>query len=83
MSTHSIAEAGADLSALIDRALAGEPVVIARDGQPVVALQPISRAGRRVTPADIDWLRGRRVGVASPTTDAGTFMSRMRDDDER
>lgn len=38
MSEHSIAEARAHLSALIDRALAGETVVITRRGKPVATL---------------------------------------------
>ena len=37
---HSIVEAKNNLSALIDRALAGEEVVITRHGKPVVRLAP-------------------------------------------
>ena len=36
-----IAEATTTLEALIDRALAGEEIVIARVGKPVVRLQPV------------------------------------------
>jgi prevent-host-death family protein len=43
----SVAEAKTHLSELIDRALAGEEVVITRHGRPVVALKPVTR--RRVT----------------------------------
>ena len=45
----NVAEAKAKLSELIARAEAGEEVVIARDGKPVVALKPVSSnpAGKR------------------------------------
>ena len=39
--TVSIVEAGADLASLVDRAVAGEEVVIAREGQPLVRLVPV------------------------------------------
>lgn len=39
MSKHRVAEARAHLSALIDRALAGETVVITRRGKSVVELR--------------------------------------------
>jgi prevent-host-death family protein len=40
-------EAKTHLSRLIDRALAGEEVVIARAGRPVVKLQPVADTPRR------------------------------------
>ncbi len=42
-----VAEAKAKLSFLIESALNGEDVVIARDGKPVVRLLPIVQAGLR------------------------------------
>jgi antitoxin (DNA-binding transcriptional repressor) of toxin-antitoxin stability system len=41
MSDHNIAESGANLTNLIDRALVGEAVVITRDGKPVAELRPV------------------------------------------
>lgn len=41
-------EAKTELSKLVERALAGEDVVIARAGVPVVRLVPIARSGQRV-----------------------------------
>jgi prevent-host-death family protein len=38
-------EAKNDLSRLIERALAGEEVIITRDGRPVARLVPIRREG--------------------------------------
>lgn len=42
MSTTSVYDAKTQLSRLIDRALAGEDVVIARSGRPVVRLVPVA-----------------------------------------
>ena len=81
MSTHSIADAKNHLPALIKRALAGEPVVITRHGQPVVELRPVAPAPRRVTQSDIDWLDAHRVGAEPAREDAGVTLSRMRDED--
>ena len=39
MSTHTVADAKSHLLSLIERALAGESVVIERDGQPAVELR--------------------------------------------
>ena len=44
MSTHSVADAKAHLSNLIDRAMDGETVVITRHGRPVVEIKPTARA---------------------------------------
>ena len=45
MPTYSVADAKAGLPALINRALAGEEVVITRHGKPVAELRP-TRPGR-------------------------------------
>ena len=42
MSTLPVAEAKARLSELLDRALAGEDVVISRSGRPLVRLTPLA-----------------------------------------
>ena len=86
MSTHSVAEAKNQLSKLINRALKGEGVVITRRGQPVVELKPVPATPakpQRVTEADLEWLRARRVGRTMPKTDAGTLVSEMRDEGEK
>lgn len=83
MSSHSVAEAKNKLSELIDRALEGEDVVITRHGRAVVELKPLQQPPRPVTPADLDWLRSRRIGRLSSKEDAGTLVSRMRDEDWR
>ncbi|MBL8670038.1 MAG: type II toxin-antitoxin system Phd/YefM family antitoxin [Alphaproteobacteria bacterium] len=45
--TVNVAEAKAQLSKLLDRAVAGEEVVIARAGKPMARLVPVAGQGRR------------------------------------
>jgi prevent-host-death family protein len=73
MSTHSVAEAKNKLSRLIERALAGDEIVITRHGHPVVALKPVAKPARAVTAADLDWLAEHRIGAAVPSEDAVSF----------
>jgi hypothetical protein len=47
-----------------------------------VELKTVQRAGRRITAEDMDWLAARRVDMNS-IVDAGTLVSRMRDEEER
>jgi prevent-host-death family protein len=83
MSEHTISDAESRLSDLIDRALAGEGIVITREGRPAVELRPVAKAGGPLTPLDLDWLRERRVGGRMPEMDAGTLVSLLRDEGER
>lgn len=82
MTNYSVADAKNNLSKLIDRALEGEGVTITRHGRPVVQLRPVSPAPRKLTAADVDWVRSRRRGKAGPD-DAGALLSRLRDEDWR
>ena len=82
MAQHSVAEAKNHLSALIDRTIAGEAVVITRHGHPVVELKAVRPRAVPVTPADMDWLAARRTDMNS-SVDAGALVSRMRDEEER
>jgi prevent-host-death family protein len=83
MSQHSVAEAKNQLSDLIDRALAGEGVIITRHGRPVVELKPVQPPARAVSKDDLDWLSGRRVEAKIIQSDAGQLVSGLRDEDER
>ena len=83
MGTHSVAEAKNKLPELIDRALKGEGVLITRHGRPVVELKPLPQPARPVTPEDLDWLAARRLKLRNVTEDAGTLVSKMRDEGER
>jgi len=81
MGKHSVVEAKNQLSELIDRALKGEGVVITRHGHPVVELKPINPPGKPITPEALDWLAERRATRPPARKDAGTFISRMRDEE--
>ena len=83
MSSHSVAHAKTHLSELIDEAIGGEEVVITRHGAPMVVLKPVARQHLPVTDEEIEWLERNRVGGKPPEEDAGTFVSRMRDEDWR
>ncbi len=81
MGRHSVVEAKNQLSDLIDRALRGEDVVITRHGQPVVELKPVRKQGQRITTKSLDWLAEERGKRRSASDDAGTFVSRLRDEE--
>jgi prevent-host-death family protein len=83
MTRYSIAEFKNKLSALVERAEKGEDIVITRHGKPVVKLLGMAAkpAPKRITEADIEWLDKHRVGKKMPKEDAGTLVSRMRDED--
>lgn len=83
MASHSVADAKNNLSKLIDQAIDGEEVVITRHGVPMVVLKPVAQPRRAVTAADVEWLRRHRVKGTPPAEDAGTTVSRMRDEDWR
>ena len=51
----NIAEAKAKLSELIDRALAGEKIVVARAGKPLIRLVPVNRPAKRKPGAWRGW----------------------------
>ena len=80
MSNYSVAEAKNKLSELIERALKGEAVVITRHGTPVVEMKPISNPRRKMTKAELEWLKSRRTGRLSPTEDAAGLVRKMRDE---
>jgi antitoxin (DNA-binding transcriptional repressor) of toxin-antitoxin stability system len=81
MTQHSLAHARDHLSDLIDRTLAGEDVVITREGLPVVSLKAVQPPAQPITRDDLLWLAAHRV-KASATTGAGTLVSQMRDEHE-
>jgi prevent-host-death family protein len=83
MGKHSVVEAKNQLSELIDRAQKGEAVVITRHGTPVAEIRPIPAPPRRITHADLEWLAAHRVARRNAAEDAGTLVSRMRDEEER
>jgi antitoxin (DNA-binding transcriptional repressor) of toxin-antitoxin stability system len=82
MPTYSVAEAKNNLSELIDRALKGEGVLITRHGKPVVEFKPVPAPVGPVSDADLLWLAANRLQPKNePAEDAGTLLSRIRDED--
>ncbi len=76
MSSVSIAEAKAHLSAIVERAAAGETVRITRRGKTVAQ---ITAADSQRKPVDAAALRAMVVGMPAQGDSAGDFMRRMRD----
>lgn len=74
MTKVSVAEAKARLSALVNRAEAGETVEILRHGKPAARLVPVNA----LEPIDFEWLDS--VTSSFPRTEADGIM-RLRDED--
>ena len=82
MANYSIATTRNHLSQLIDKALAGEEVVITRHGKPTVALtlahpntdEPGQASGMA------DWLKGRREGRSKLPVGGAQLVRQMRDE---
>jgi prevent-host-death family protein len=82
VTAYSVADAKNRLPTLIDKALAGEEVVITRRGKPVVELRP---AARQTTPATgtHEWLRARtraRPGVGLTSVEILDLMYEAKED---
>jgi prevent-host-death family protein len=61
MAEYSVADAKNRLPTLIDKAEAGEHVVITRHGHPVVELRPVAAAKPR-SASSYAWLKQKRAG---------------------
>ncbi|MSP96405.1 MAG: type II toxin-antitoxin system prevent-host-death family antitoxin [Betaproteobacteria bacterium] len=70
----SIDEAKTNLSSLLDRAMAGEEVIIARAGKPLARLTPLTRSGAR-SGVRLGGLKHAKLGLAAD------FHARIEDDD--
>ena len=55
-------------------------IVVTRRGQPVVELKPVQPPLRRMTAADLEWLRSHRIRRISQK-DAATLVREMRDEE--
>lgn len=82
MTVFSVAEAKNRLPSLIDKALAGEEVIITRRGKPVVELRP---ASPRAAPASgaHEWLRARtraRPGVGLTSVEILDLLYELKED---
>ncbi|GAB0119574.1 type II toxin-antitoxin system Phd/YefM family antitoxin [Acidisoma sp. 7E03] len=74
----SLATAKAHLSALIERAAAGEPVTITRRGEAVAQLTAV---GRQRQPVSLAALRAVTAGMPPQIEPADAFVRRMRGND--
>ncbi|MEG3123046.1 type II toxin-antitoxin system Phd/YefM family antitoxin [Sphingomonas sp. GB1N7] len=81
MSHYSVATTKDNLSKLIDKALAGEEVIITRHGKPTVALKVIERPAEptRSRSDVMEWLRVRREALPTMTT---SYLDLKRMDEE-
>ena len=74
----NLAEAKAHLSALVERAAAGEAVCITRRGKPMAQLSAIGTPRKRINVAE---LRAMTDAMPMQPESAGEFIRRMRDED--
>ena len=74
----TLADAKAQLSALVERVAQGESVQITRRGKPVAQLTPLE-APRK--PISLEELRAFTEGMPMQSEPAGEFIRRMRDED--
>jgi antitoxin (DNA-binding transcriptional repressor) of toxin-antitoxin stability system len=79
MTTYSLAEAEADLRTLIDRALAGEEVVIVREGRAVAEIHPTAAAKAAVIGSH-EWLFSRRVTPAPGAPNSVELLNMIYED---
>ena len=76
MSTVTLAEAETPLSALIDQAADGDPIVITRDGRPVAQITAAPPAAPR-QPIDFEALRRMTDGMTRQIIPAGESMEQI------
>lgn len=77
MSDISLADAKAQLSDLVERAMRGEDVRITRRGKPVARIVPL---GRERKPIDLAALRALRDSMPLQSDSAEILVRAMRDD---
>ncbi|HEY3909302.1 MAG TPA: type II toxin-antitoxin system prevent-host-death family antitoxin [Stellaceae bacterium] len=82
MTAYSVADAKNRLPRLIDKALAGEEVIITRRGKPVVELRPALRATRPAIGSH-EWLHARtraRPGVGLTSVEILDLLYESKED---
>lgn len=78
MTIVTLADAKAQLSALVERATKGEIVQISRRGKIVAQLAPVQRPHR---PVDVAALHALTRGMTPQPVSAGEWMRQMRDEE--
>lgn len=79
MPTYSVANAKAGLPRLIDRAMAGEEVIITRHGKPVAELRPTSTSAP-ATPTSYAQLIAGRIKPKGPAPNSVELLNMIYDD---
>ncbi|MCX7325753.1 MAG: type II toxin-antitoxin system prevent-host-death family antitoxin [Hyphomicrobiales bacterium] len=79
MGNHSVVEAKNRLSALIERALKGERVVITRHGHPVLEMKPVADPPQAPLDSNaLDWIAERRAARGPLNIDAVDLVRKLR-----
>jgi prevent-host-death family protein len=82
MSTYSVADAKASLPSLINRAIAGEEVIITRHGKPVAELRPAAVTEASRPNASLDWFLSRRLELPPGAPNSVELLDMIYDDPE-
>lgn len=83
MSAYSVANAKSSLPSLINRAMAGEEVIITRHGRPVVELRAMAVADSPSFVADgHDWFLSRRVKLSGSSPTSVELLNMIHDEPE-
>lgn len=80
MATYSVADAKANLPRLIDKAIAGEEVIITRHGKVVAELKSAAPSSPKPPTATYAWLRAQRQAGPVVTISSVELLNRMYDD---
>ena len=80
MANYSVAEAKNTLPRLIDKAMAGEQVVITRHGKPVAEIRPAGLPAPRDRKALYAWLKARREARPSVGVSSVELLNQMYDE---
>jgi prevent-host-death family protein len=82
MSTYSVADAKASLPSLINRALAGEEVIITRHGKPVAELRPAPAPSSPMPDGSLEWFLSRRIKLPPGAPNSVELLNMIYDDPE-
>lgn len=80
MARYSVATTKDQLSSLIDKAMAGEEVVITRHGAPVVQMRRVDQAAPVDNVAAMEELRRLRASLPQQTASSAELIRAMRDE---
>jgi prevent-host-death family protein len=82
MRTVSVAQAKAQLPALLQAAEAGEKVLITRHGKPIAEVRAITESSQKSWTDGLEWLAERRKHYPLAKTDSATLIREMRDESD-